>query len=165
MIKTISEDDYFTKSSEFRLWLRQSKKKYFEDLTADEARKYFKKFVRRWNDFELDESYYKGVRTSQIPSKSMTKYQWKFSKTIDKADLKQVESVKDSIDTMTNVRFANEVGRLTGKSSASALESGSGSGSGSGVGSKRVLGPSMPPPAVPAARGAIGPRRPMTADE
>ncbi|KAF9908791.1 hypothetical protein EC991_009494 [Linnemannia zychae] len=162
MIKTISEDDYFTKSSEFRLWLRQAKKKYFEDLTADEARKYFKKFVRRWNDFELDESYYKGVRSSQIPTKSMTKYQWKFTKTIDKADLRQVESVKDSIDTMTNIRFANEVGRLTGKTSASALETGSGSGA---AGAKRVLGPSVPPPALSTARGAIGPRRPMTADE
>ncbi|KAF9150287.1 hypothetical protein BG015_007909 [Linnemannia schmuckeri] len=162
MIQTISEDDYFTKSSEFRLWLRQDKKKYFEDLTADDARKYFKKFVRRWNDFELDESYYKGVRTSQIPTKSMTKYQWKFAKTIDKADLNKVESIKDSIDTMTNVRFAHEVGRLTGVSSASALDAGSGSGSGAGAGVKRTLGPSMPPPAATA---PIGPRRSMTADE
>ncbi|KAF9549148.1 hypothetical protein EC957_004787 [Mortierella hygrophila] len=160
MIQTISEDDYFTKSSEFRLWLRQSKKKYFEDLTADDARKYFKKFVRRWNDFELDESYYKGVRTSQIPTNSMTKYQWKFAKTIDKSDLNKVESIKDSIDTMTNVRFAHEVGRLTGVSSASALESGTGSGSAAGA--RRTLGPSMPPPVAGA---SIGPRRPMTADE
>lgn len=106
------------------------------------------------------ESYYKGVRTSQIPTKSMTKYQWKFAKTIDKADLNKVESIKDSIDTMTNVRFAHEVGRLTGVSSASALESGAGSGSAPGA--KRTLGPSMPPPAAGA---SIGPRRPMTADE
>ncbi|KAF8937017.1 hypothetical protein BGZ47_009213 [Haplosporangium gracile] len=162
MIQTISEDDYFTKSSEFRLWLRQAKKKYFEDLTAEDARKYFKKFVRRWNDFELDESYYKGVRTSQIPTKSMTKYQWKFAKTIDKADLNKVESIKDSIDTMTNIRFAHEVGRLTGVSSASALDSGSGSGAGAGAGVKRTLGPSMPPPAATA---SIGLRRPMTANE
>lgn len=90
----------------------------------------------------------------------MTKYQWKFAKTIDKADLNKVESIKDSIDTMTNVRFAHEVGRLTGVSSASALESGAGSGSATGA--KRTLGPSMPPPAAGA---SIGPRRPMTADE
>lgn len=108
----------------------------------------------------LLESYYKGVRTSQIPSKSMTKYQWKFTKTIDKADLNKVESIKDSIDTMTNVRFAHEIGRLTGVSSASALDTSSGSGTGAGV--KRTLGPSMPPPSAVA---SIGPRRPMTADD
>lgn len=50
----ITEDDYFAKSAEFRLWLRQAKKKYFEDLSADEARRYFRKFVRAWNDFDLD---------------------------------------------------------------------------------------------------------------
>jgi hypothetical protein len=92
----------------------------------------------------------------------MTKYQWKFAKTIDKADLNKVESIKDSIDTMTNVRFAHEVGRLTGVSSASALDTGSGSGSGAGAGVRRTLGPSMPPPSATA---SIGPRRPMTADE
>jgi len=50
----ISEDEYYTKSTEFRLWLRRSKKKYFEEMTADDARRYFKKFVKAWNNFDLD---------------------------------------------------------------------------------------------------------------
>ncbi|KAG0253608.1 hypothetical protein BG011_006258 [Mortierella polycephala] len=149
MIKTISEEDYFTKSTEFRLWLRQAKKKYFEDLTADESRRYFRKFVKAWNNFELDESYYKGIRSSQLSSKSTTKYQWGFAKKIGKEDQSRVESIRDSIDTMTNTRFANEVSRLTGKSTASALDSGSAP--------KKILGPTMP--------SSASSRRPQTADE
>ncbi|KAI7823507.1 hypothetical protein BC939DRAFT_410924 [Gamsiella multidivaricata] len=152
MIQPISEDDYFSKSTEFRLWLRQVKKKYFEDLSADEARRYFRKFVRAWNDFDLDESYYKGIRSSQLSSKDTTKYKWKFTKKINQADLDKVEAIKDSIDTMTNVRFAQEVNRITGKATPSGPSS---------AAPARVLGPTMPP--------SIGPSRPygkpMTADE
>ncbi|KAF9201727.1 hypothetical protein BGZ49_008065 [Haplosporangium sp. Z 27] len=155
MIQTISEDDYFSKSAEFRLWLRQSKKKYFEDLSADESRRYFRKFVRAWNDFDLDESYYKGIRSSQLHSKDLTKYQWGFAKKIGKEDQNRVEAIRDSIDTMTNTRFAQEVSRLTGKSTLSGSDSTIGSNA-----PRRTLGPSLPPSAN------MGPnRRPMTADE
>ncbi|KAI1296373.1 hypothetical protein EDD11_007359 [Mortierella claussenii] len=150
LIKTISEDDYFAKSAEFRLWLRKSKKKYFEDLSADDARRYFRKFVRAWNDFDLDESYYKGIRSSQMASKDLTKYQWGFAKKIDKVDQSKVEAIRDSIDTMTNTRFAQEVSRITGKSTATASPY-------VDTTSRRTPGPSLPPPSVP--------RRPMTADE
>ncbi|KAF8940968.1 hypothetical protein BGZ58_003700 [Dissophora ornata] len=151
LIKTITEDDYFTKSAEFRLWLRKSKKKYFEDLSADDARRYFKKFVRAWNDFDLDESYYKGIRSSQLSSKDTTKYKWGFAKKIGEEDMNKVEAIRDSIDTMTNTRFAQEVSRLTGKSTASSTDSTS----------RRTLGPSLPPSMGPQGLS----RRPMTADE
>ncbi|KAF9980547.1 hypothetical protein BGZ75_008318 [Mortierella antarctica] len=157
MIQTISEDDYFTKSAEFRLWLKQAKKKYFEDMSADDTRRYFRKFVRAWNNFELDESYYKGIRSAQLSGKGTTKYQWGFAKKIAQEDKDRVESVRDSIDTMTNVKFANEVSRLTGKSTAGALDSGSGS---NGT-PRRALGPSFPP----SSEAQRLSRRPMTADD
>ncbi|KAG0209380.1 hypothetical protein BGX28_010368 [Mortierella sp. GBA30] len=158
MIQTISEDDYFTKSAEFRLWLRQAKKKYFEDMKADDTRRYFRKFVRAWNNFELDESYYKGIRSAQLSGKGTTKYQWGFAKKIGREDKDRVESIRDSIDTMTNVKFANEVSRLTGKSTASTMNSASGSGSGNA--SRRPLGPSLPSSSESAYR-----RGPLTADQ
>ncbi|KAG0011506.1 hypothetical protein BGZ81_002143, partial [Podila clonocystis] len=157
MIQKISEDDYYAKSTEFRLWLRRSKKKYFEEMTADETRRYFKKFVKAWNNFDLDESYYKGIRSSQISNKGSTKYKWGFAKKIGKEDQSQVDSVRDSIDTMTNIRFANEVSRQTGVSTASSLGGGSASSSSMGP-PKRQAGPSMP------SQGP-GPRRPRTADD
>ncbi|KAF9205116.1 hypothetical protein BGZ59_000676 [Podila verticillata] len=153
LIQTISEDDYYTKSTEFRLWLRRSKKKYFEEMTADETRRYFKKFVKAWNNFDLDESYYKGIRSSQISNKGSTKYKWGFAKNIAKEDQNQVDSVRDSIDTMTNIRFANEVSRQTGVSTASSL----GGSSSSTMGPPKRPGHSVPQ--------APGPKWPRTADE
>ncbi|KAF9979971.1 hypothetical protein BGZ65_005739 [Modicella reniformis] len=154
MIQTITETDYFTKSAEFRLWMRQDKKKYFEDLSADEARRYFRKFVRSWNNYELGESYYRGIRSSQLSHKDTTKYQWGFARKIGKEDQEKAESIRDSIDTMTNVRFAQEVSRLTGKTRASDPIDGSSA-------PRRTLGPTMPP-----YTSTLGPsRKPMTADE
>ena len=48
-IDPISEDDYFKRSAEFRDWLREDRGRYFEDLTSEDARKQFKKFVSKWN--------------------------------------------------------------------------------------------------------------------
>ena len=99
----------------------------------------------------LLESYYKGIRSSQLSSKDTTKYRWGFAKKIGEEDLNKVEAIRDSIDTMTNIRFAQEVSRRTGKSTASSSDSTS----------KRTLGPSLP-----LSVGPQGPsRRPMTADE
>lgn len=98
------------------------------------------------------ESYYKGIRSSQISNKGSTKYKWGFAKNIAKEDQNQVDSVRDSIDTMTNIRFANEVSRQTGVSTASSL-----GGSSSSMGPPKRPGPSM--------SQAPGPRWPRTADE
>lgn len=54
LIAGIDEDDYFEKSTEFRLWLKEYKHKYFDELSSKDARYYFKKFVRKWNDQDLD---------------------------------------------------------------------------------------------------------------
>jgi len=50
---TITEDDYFARNSEFRLWLQEERKTYFDDLTSDEAHRLFEKFVKKWNDGKL----------------------------------------------------------------------------------------------------------------
>ncbi|KAH8923201.1 hypothetical protein BT69DRAFT_1319658 [Atractiella rhizophila] len=90
--------DYFTKSSEFRSWLASYKSKSkdskhadkgkgkekglsFERLTGEEARRYFKKFVRRWNEGELDDAYYSG--TIQPPK---SKHVWGFEGSLSKKE-------------------------------------------------------------------------------
>lgn len=50
----ITEEDYFEKASEYRIWLKEKKKKYFNELDAKDARYYFKKFVKAWNRYELE---------------------------------------------------------------------------------------------------------------
>jgi hypothetical protein len=42
------------KSSEFRQWLHEEKDKYFNELSSDRARRYFRKFVRAWNAGKLN---------------------------------------------------------------------------------------------------------------
>jgi hypothetical protein len=35
----ISESDYFRKGDEFRIWLKDEKRKYFDELSGDKARR------------------------------------------------------------------------------------------------------------------------------
>jgi len=60
-IKPITSDDFFTKSEEFRVWLKLSENVFFEDLTSKEARKMFdKEFVKDYNKGKLTSMYYDG---------------------------------------------------------------------------------------------------------
>ncbi|CDS09705.1 hypothetical protein LRAMOSA02382 [Lichtheimia ramosa] len=94
----ISQDDYFVKSAEFRMWLKEEKDRYFNDLDAEKARHYFKKFVKAWNRDELEEKYYRGINSAQLSSTDNTGYKWSFAKKLDQHEL---DTVRDSVDTMT----------------------------------------------------------------
>ncbi len=50
---TISEEDYYAKAAEFRTWLLETKKLYFEDIDNEQARSLFQVFVSKWNDGSL----------------------------------------------------------------------------------------------------------------
>jgi hypothetical protein len=72
----ISAEDYFRKSAEYRKWLSE-KDITFGDLSSEESRKYFLKFVKKWNNGRLSKSYYSGLETAEIPHSSQTKHKWK----------------------------------------------------------------------------------------
>ncbi|KAI7850833.1 hypothetical protein BDC45DRAFT_546469 [Circinella umbellata] len=93
-IKPISNDDYFEKATEFRLWLREEKDRYFGDLDSDDARHYFKKFVKAWNRYDLD-----GINSSRLQSSDSTGYRWSFAK---KLDLFEQDRIRDHVDSLTN---------------------------------------------------------------
>lgn len=50
----ISEEDYYAKATEFKVWLHEEKNKFFDELTSEQAHEQFKKFVKAWNKFKLD---------------------------------------------------------------------------------------------------------------
>ena len=69
LVENISPEDYFLKSSEFRVWLLKEvyiyvgklcsvpaahpplqRKIYFNDLSSEQSRQLFKKFVSKWNN-------------------------------------------------------------------------------------------------------------------
>jgi hypothetical protein len=48
-VEEISTEDYFIKSNELKVWLNEEKGKRLDQLSGDDARSYFKKFVKSWN--------------------------------------------------------------------------------------------------------------------
>ncbi|KAI1790974.1 hypothetical protein LXA43DRAFT_458102 [Ganoderma leucocontextum] len=120
-VAEISESDYFLKSDEFRVWLKEEKGKYFDELSSDRARKYFRKFVKVWNRGKLSKPLYSGVDKAQAAS-SQTAYKWSFASKTSRADTEALRAAREEIDGATYGR---------------AQPSGSSSGG-------RVLGPTMP---------------------
>ncbi|EIN14304.1 hypothetical protein PUNSTDRAFT_110415 [Punctularia strigosozonata HHB-11173 SS5] len=116
----LSEADYFLKSSEFKVWLKEEKDRYFDELSGEKARSYFRKFVKAWNRGKLSKSLYLGVEPT---AQSATAYKWSIKTSGD--DLSKMKTAR------TEVESANyEVHRSARTSTAA---------SGS-----RTIGPSMP---------------------
>ncbi|KAI9512894.1 hypothetical protein F5148DRAFT_972902 [Russula earlei] len=125
----ITDSDYFIKSSEFRVWLKEEKRKYFDELSGDKARRYFHKFVREWNRGRLDKSLYAGVDPSQQSAKSQTAYKWAFASKRTKAEDDTLHAARAEIAAAT---YGSDQGPLTTLSDRR---------------SKRVQGPTLPPQA------------------
>ncbi|KAK4689418.1 hypothetical protein P7C73_g683, partial [Tremellales sp. Uapishka_1] len=118
-LKEINEEDYFLKSSEFKNWLKEAKSKYLDELSSEAAHKYFRRFVRRWNDGALEERFYFPPSTPG-PSSSNTAYQWSFANNRSRVDKDQLSQARAQVSRETH--------GLTSASSSSS----------------RPLGPSLP---------------------
>ncbi|KAG9080164.1 hypothetical protein FRC06_006999 [Ceratobasidium sp. 370] len=136
-VSEITESSYFQKSSEFRIWLRDEKGKYFDELTGDRARHYFRKFVKAWNRGKLPKSLYtteSGIE-SAAPASSQTAYQWSFANS-SKVSQAELKAAREAVGQATyGLDPAHEPAP-----------------------SRRVLGPSMPPDRT------IGPTLPSSSD-
>ncbi len=75
----LSSEDYFSRSIEFKSWLSESKNKYLDEISSSEARRYFDRFVRRWNDGKLPEPYYKGSISAGGSASETTRHKWSFT--------------------------------------------------------------------------------------
>ncbi|KAL7424996.1 hypothetical protein Q5752_000683 [Cryptotrichosporon argae] len=54
----ISDADFSLKSAEFKYWLCTERDKHLAELSPPDAHKYFRRFVRRWNDGALQRACY-----------------------------------------------------------------------------------------------------------
>ncbi|KAJ7116783.1 hypothetical protein C8R43DRAFT_1038023 [Mycena crocata] len=122
---TISESDYFRKGDEFRIWLKTEKKKYFDEISGEKARSYFRKFVKAWNKGKLSDSLYAGVDPSTISAQSQTGYKWSFASNRSRVDNEALRAAREQVGAAT-------YGREGASTSTSALGSG------------RVQGPTLP---------------------
>ncbi|KAK0500904.1 hypothetical protein EDD18DRAFT_1307457 [Armillaria luteobubalina] len=109
----ISESDYFQKSDEFRIWLKDEKGKYFDELSGERARSYFRKFVKAWNRGKLSKKLYAGVDSSSISATSQTSYKWSFA---SKSDGEALRAARESVGAATQSRALGEssTGRVQG---------------------------------------------------
>jgi hypothetical protein len=57
----ISNDDYFNKNEEFRLWLKLYKNISFESINSEDAHRHFNDFVKSYNKGKLPDMYYVGI--------------------------------------------------------------------------------------------------------
>ena len=55
----------------------------FGDLSDSETKKYFKKFVEKWNDGELKSELYKGINFADVQTSARTSHKWGFAKKLD----------------------------------------------------------------------------------
>ncbi|KAF9011362.1 hypothetical protein BDQ17DRAFT_1233417 [Cyathus striatus] len=127
--KPISESDYFQKSDEFRLWLKEDKGKYFDELSGDRARSYFRKFVKVWNRGKLSRNYYEGIDSSKIPANNQTAYKWSFTSKSNKAESEALRNTREEVGAATWGRERDYTQPAAGTSSRT---------------TGRVLGPTLP---------------------
>ncbi|KAF8633532.1 hypothetical protein AX15_001337 [Amanita polypyramis BW_CC] len=99
--KPIGEADYFLKSDEYRLWLREEKRKYFDELSGDKARSYFRKFVKAWNRGKLSKKYYKGLEPSSVYATTNTGYKWSFAEKTSRADNEALRVAREGVTWAT----------------------------------------------------------------
>lgn len=125
----ITEADYFQKSDEFRLWLKNEKGKYFDGLSGERARSYFRKFVKAWNRGNLSKNYYVGIDPMSIPATTNTAYKWSFASKRSRVDDDALQAAREQVSAAT---YGREI---------SSHESGSSS---RASGSGRVKGPTLP---------------------
>jgi len=103
-VKTIDDDDYFLKQSEFRVWLRDKKGKFMDELSSEKSRKYFHKFVKGWNSGKLSDELYTGVSSTSAPSSSNTAYRWSFAGRESKNEKAALRAARDSVIEATTGR-------------------------------------------------------------
>ncbi|CAE6457796.1 unnamed protein product [Rhizoctonia solani] len=102
-VSEISESDYFQKNSEFRIWLREERGKYFDELSGERARHYFRKFVKAWNRGKLSKDLYNAdaAAESARPASSQTSYRWSFADNGLKVNAAELRAAREAVSQAT----------------------------------------------------------------
>nr|XP_019009238.1 uncharacterized protein I206_05886 [Kwoniella pini CBS 10737]OCF48019.1 hypothetical protein I206_05886 [Kwoniella pini CBS 10737] len=124
-VKEIGEEDYFLKANEFKHWLKVEKAKYLDGMSSESAHKYFRKFVRRWNDGVLKPDQYHPP--SRTKASENTGYKWSFAERGDTAS--NLSSIRADVQRSTH-------GESSSKSKSNLI--------GPSSSSSRNIGPSIP---------------------
>ncbi|KAL0069394.1 hypothetical protein AAF712_003419 [Marasmius tenuissimus] len=77
---------------------------YFDELSGDKARSYFRKFVKAWNRGKLSKRLYSGIDNSELPATTQTSYKWSFSSKSTRADNEALKQARESVGAATQNR-------------------------------------------------------------
>ncbi|KAH7906710.1 hypothetical protein BJ138DRAFT_1161996 [Hygrophoropsis aurantiaca] len=110
------------------MWLKDEKDKYFDELSSDRARSYFRKFVKAWNRGRLPESIYTNTDSVASSATNQTAYKWSFASKASVVDAKALNAVREEVGSATYMA-------ASGSSRSGARQSSSNS---------RVHGPTLP---------------------
>lgn len=100
-VSPISQSDYFLKNTEFRIWLKEEKHKYFDELSSEKARSYFRKFVKAWNRAKLPKSLYSEAESRISSAANQTAYKWSFASKGSSMDAGTLKAVREEVDSAT----------------------------------------------------------------
>ncbi|KAG1694429.1 hypothetical protein DVH05_021509 [Phytophthora capsici] len=101
-VKKITDEDYFLRQTEFRVWLAQTKNKYVDDLSTDEATELFThEFARKWNRGKLSSMFYEGIPDSVVEQTKRTRHRWGFVAKLGEKEKFELATAKDSVDVAT----------------------------------------------------------------
>ncbi|KAJ3238511.1 hypothetical protein HDU81_007607 [Chytriomyces hyalinus] len=95
----IGPDDFYAKSSEFIVWLKEYRGVFLSSLSSSESHRLFDKFVKRWNKGSLEKKYYDGIAATDLAANERSKHVWKFKVSAD--DEAKLVEAKDSVASMT----------------------------------------------------------------
>lgn len=96
----LTADDYYARSYELKAYLA-TKSLFLDELASSSARRHFDRFVSKWNSARLPEDYYAGNLRSA--GGNQTRHRWGFlGGTLTKGEREAMESVRDTVDTLTN---------------------------------------------------------------
>ncbi|KAG2358860.1 hypothetical protein BDR07DRAFT_1488860 [Suillus spraguei] len=137
-VSPISESDYFLKNTEFRIWLKEEKHKYFDELSSEKARSYFRKFVKAWNRAKLPKSLYSEAESHISAAANQTAYKWSFASKGSNVDAETLKAVREEVDSAT---YRNATSSSYGGGSRS-----------------RMHGPTLPSASKGAIEDTVGPR-------
>ncbi|EJD03527.1 uncharacterized protein FOMMEDRAFT_83603 [Fomitiporia mediterranea MF3/22] len=130
----LQDSDYYLKNAEFRSWLKEEKDIFFDELSGEKARSYFRKFVKAWNRGKLPKSYYSHENALIQPAASQTAYRWPFASKSSKAERAALDETRHAVETATHSTDLDTSDSVA----APAPQLGTHSGR------SRVLGPTLP---------------------
>lgn len=96
-----TEDDYFSFHQSLWVWLYREEGRAFNDLTSDETREAFGRFVKRYNAGMLEAAYYgeKGLPPKAVEECKTTRHKWSFQ--TSETERRGLQMLQDGVRKLT----------------------------------------------------------------